>query len=109
MAKAGVPLMGMLDDLLARVDVVVDCTPKDIGAQTRHATALPESSRSFRDENPHLVPAQKHGDQIVFCLDYLQQLSPNSGETPTFTLFLHKMYPNYVILDTSARQAVSDM
>jgi glyceraldehyde-3-phosphate dehydrogenase (NAD(P)) len=33
MAAAGVPLAGDLDDMLARVDVVVDCTPKGIGAR----------------------------------------------------------------------------
>jgi len=33
MAEAGIPVLGTLDDLLARVDVVVDCTPKGIGAK----------------------------------------------------------------------------
>lgn len=33
MKAAGIPVVGTLDDLLARVDVVVDCTPKGIGAR----------------------------------------------------------------------------
>jgi glyceraldehyde-3-phosphate dehydrogenase (NAD(P)) len=33
MKAAGIPVMGTLDDLLAQVDVVVDCTPKGIGAR----------------------------------------------------------------------------
>jgi glyceraldehyde-3-phosphate dehydrogenase (NAD(P)) len=31
--QAGIPVAGTLDELLARVDVVVDCTPKGIGAR----------------------------------------------------------------------------
>ncbi|HID54078.1 MAG TPA: type II glyceraldehyde-3-phosphate dehydrogenase [Anaerolineae bacterium] len=33
MTAAGIPVAGTLDDLLAQVDVVVDCTPKNIGAR----------------------------------------------------------------------------
>jgi glyceraldehyde-3-phosphate dehydrogenase (NAD(P)) len=33
MREAGIPIAGTLDDLLAGVDVVVDCTPKGIGAR----------------------------------------------------------------------------
>ncbi|NOZ48699.1 MAG: type II glyceraldehyde-3-phosphate dehydrogenase, partial [Chloroflexi bacterium] len=33
MKAAGIPVVGTLDDLLAQVDVVVDCTPKGIGAR----------------------------------------------------------------------------
>jgi glyceraldehyde-3-phosphate dehydrogenase (NAD(P)) len=33
MEAAGVPIAGTLDDLLAAVDVMVDCTPKGIGAR----------------------------------------------------------------------------
>lgn len=33
MEAAGIPIAGTLDDLLANVDVVVDCTPKGIGAK----------------------------------------------------------------------------
>jgi glyceraldehyde-3-phosphate dehydrogenase (NAD(P)) len=32
MKDAGIPVAGVLDDLLKRVDVVVDCTPKGVGA-----------------------------------------------------------------------------
>jgi glyceraldehyde-3-phosphate dehydrogenase (NAD(P)) len=41
MQQAGVPVAGTLDDLLKKVDVVADCTPKGIGAQnlTRYRTA----------------------------------------------------------------------
>src|SRR5690606_11823001 len=35
MEAAGVPVAGGLDDLLEQVDVVVDCTPKKVGAQNR--------------------------------------------------------------------------
>lgn len=33
MQAAGVPVLGTLDDLLGRIDVAVDCTPKGIGAR----------------------------------------------------------------------------
>ena len=35
MEAAGVPVAGSLDHLLAEVDVVVDCTPKKVGAENR--------------------------------------------------------------------------
>ncbi len=34
MAAAGVEVAGGLDDLLSAVDVVVDCTPKGLGAES---------------------------------------------------------------------------
>ncbi|MEM2099859.1 MAG: type II glyceraldehyde-3-phosphate dehydrogenase [Thermoproteota archaeon] len=33
MKAAGIPVTGILDDLLARVDVIADCTPKGVGAK----------------------------------------------------------------------------
>ncbi len=41
MKAAGIPVLGTLDDLLAHVGVVVDCTPKGIGARNleRYRTA----------------------------------------------------------------------
>ncbi|MFU8802790.1 MAG: type II glyceraldehyde-3-phosphate dehydrogenase [Bradymonadaceae bacterium] len=33
MEKAGIPVAGVLDDLLEEVDVIVDCTPKGMGAR----------------------------------------------------------------------------
>jgi glyceraldehyde-3-phosphate dehydrogenase (NAD(P)) len=41
MQAAGIPVLGTLDDLLAQVDVIVDCTPKGIGARNlaRYRTA----------------------------------------------------------------------
>jgi glyceraldehyde-3-phosphate dehydrogenase (NAD(P)) len=35
MEGVGIPVAGSLDDLLGRVDVVVDCTPKKVGARNR--------------------------------------------------------------------------
>lgn len=35
MEEAGIPVAGTLDDLLAKVDLVVDCTPKGIGAKNK--------------------------------------------------------------------------
>jgi glyceraldehyde-3-phosphate dehydrogenase (NAD(P)) len=35
MVAAGIPIAGTLGDLLARAEVIVDCTPKRIGAQNR--------------------------------------------------------------------------
>ncbi len=41
MKAAGIPVLGTLDDLLAQSDVVVDCTPKGIGARNfEHYQAL---------------------------------------------------------------------
>ena len=37
MIEAGLPVAGTLDDLLANVDIVVDCTPKKIGAANKPA------------------------------------------------------------------------
>ncbi|HVC35541.1 MAG TPA: type II glyceraldehyde-3-phosphate dehydrogenase [Chloroflexota bacterium] len=35
MEQAGIPVIGTLDDLLRQADVVVDCTPKGIGAKNK--------------------------------------------------------------------------
>src|SRR5690606_39750331 len=35
MGSENIPVAGLLEDLLAEVDVIVDCTPKKIGAQNR--------------------------------------------------------------------------
>lgn len=35
MEVEGIPVAGTLDELLGQVDVVVDCTPKKVGAQNR--------------------------------------------------------------------------
>lgn len=35
MEAAGIPVVGTLDDLLARAEIVVDCTPKRVGAANR--------------------------------------------------------------------------
>lgn len=35
MERAGIPVVGTLDDLLGEIDVVADCTPKKVGAQNR--------------------------------------------------------------------------
>lgn len=35
MQAVGIPVAGTLDDLLGQVDVIVDCTPKKVGAQNR--------------------------------------------------------------------------
>lgn len=35
MEAAGIPVVGTLDDLLARAEIVVDCTPKRVGAENR--------------------------------------------------------------------------
>lgn len=35
MEAAGIPIVGTLDDLLADVDIIADCTPKGIGAQNK--------------------------------------------------------------------------
>jgi len=35
MEGSGIPVSGVLDDLLQKVDLIVDCTPKKIGAQNR--------------------------------------------------------------------------
>jgi glyceraldehyde-3-phosphate dehydrogenase (NAD(P)) len=35
MEAAGIPVAGTLDDLLARAEIIVDCTPKRVGAENR--------------------------------------------------------------------------
>ena len=37
MEQAGIPVTGALDELLKKVDIVVDCTPKGIGAKNKAA------------------------------------------------------------------------
>ena len=54
MAADGIPVVGTLNDLLRQSDVVVDCTPKGIGAKNLDVIPLPE--RHLKDD----------GDKVCF-------------------------------------------
>ncbi len=66
MKAAGIPVLGDLDDLLAQSDVVVDCTPKGIGAKNlerylpccRCQGALPRRRKTQPDRSLLCGPGQ---------------------------------------------------
>ena len=53
MEAAGIPLAGSLDDLLRQVDVVVDCSPKRIGAQNKDRYQAAGVKAIWQGGEPH--------------------------------------------------------
>ncbi len=53
MEAAGVPIAGVLDDLLAAVDVMVDCTPKGIGARNLERYRQAGVKAIYQGGEPH--------------------------------------------------------
>src|SRR6266571_1199445 len=48
MKKAGIEVSGVLEDLIKKVDVMIDCTQQDWAPRTKRNTTSSASSRSFR-------------------------------------------------------------
>jgi len=53
MKAAGIPVVGTLDELLAQVDVVVDCTPKGIGAKNLERYRAADVKAVFQGGEKH--------------------------------------------------------
>lgn len=99
MKAAGIPVVGTLDDLLAQVDVVVDCTPKGIGArnlenyraagvkavvQGGEKHSLPGLQRSHRGTGEHRCNPRpcRYGERRAYIHPNHRQ---GNGNTPGFS------------------------
>ena len=67
MAAAGIPAAGNLDDLLAQVDVVVDCTPKKIGTQNRPRYATAKVKSIWQGGEKHEVAGYSFVAQVNYA------------------------------------------
>ena len=67
MAAAGIPAAGSLDDLLAQVDVVVDCTPKKIGTQNRPRYATAKVKSIWQGGEKHEVAGYSFVAQVNYA------------------------------------------
>ncbi len=84
MKAAGIPVIGTLDDLLARVEVVVDCTPKGIGAKN-----LERYRRCWRQG--HLPGRRKtQPDRPLLCGPGQLRNRPEPGGNPRRFLQHHQ-------------------
>lgn len=85
MEKAGIPVAGLLDDLLGQVDVIVDCTPKGIGAKNlqtyrdRGVKAIVQGGESH-DATGHSFVAQANYESTL-GLDATRVVSCNTTST----------------------------
>ena len=67
MAAARIPVAGTLDDLLGRVDVVLDCTPKKIGAQNRPRYAAAKVKSIWQGGEKHDVAGYSFVAQVNYA------------------------------------------
>ncbi|HET9439846.1 MAG TPA: type II glyceraldehyde-3-phosphate dehydrogenase, partial [Longimicrobiales bacterium] len=66
MEAAGVPVGGILEDLLKQVDVVVDCTPKKIGAQNRERYGAARVKSIWQGGEKHEVAGYSFVAQVNY-------------------------------------------
>ena len=93
MQAAGIPVAGSLDDLLAKVDVVVDCTPKKVGAQNRHRYQAAGVKSIWQGGEKHEVA----GYSFVAQANYAGALDRNSARvvscnTTALSRVLHALH-----------------
>lgn len=78
MSAESIPIAGGLEDLLAEVDVVVDCTPKKVGAQNRPMYqqrglksiwqgVRSTRSRDTRSSHRSIMPARSAATRRAWC------------------------------------------
>lgn len=66
MEAAGIPLSGDLSDLLGEVDVVVDCTPKKVGAANKQAYIDAGVKAIFQGGEPHELAGHSFVAQVNY-------------------------------------------
>ena len=67
MASVGIPIAGTLDDLLGRVDIVVDCTPKKIGAANKPAYERAHVRAVFQGGEKHEIAGRSFVAQVNYA------------------------------------------
>jgi len=87
MEAAGIPVTGTLDELLAGVEIVVDCTPKSVGARNRERYRAAGVKAVWQGGERHEVAGyltyQVHNEAIVVpenidCLRALTRLETSA-------------------------------
>jgi len=66
MEAAGIPIAGTLDDLLAAVDVIVDCTPKGIGARNLEHYRRAGVKAIYQGGEPHSLTDHSFVAQVNY-------------------------------------------
>jgi len=67
MEQAGIPVVGELDDLLKQVDVIVDCTPKKIGATNKKIYESAGVKALFQGGEEHEVAGFSFTAQVNYA------------------------------------------
>lgn len=67
MEAAGIPVAGGLDELLAQADVVVDCTPKGVGARNKERYAAAGVKAIFQGGEQHELAGYSFVAQVNYA------------------------------------------
>ena len=94
MEAAGIPVVGTLDDLLPRVDVVVDCTPKKVAAQNKERYAAAGVKGIFQGGEKHELTGYSFVAQVnyegVVGRDFARVVSCNTTALSRISHALHR-------------------
>ncbi|MCW4054616.1 MAG: type II glyceraldehyde-3-phosphate dehydrogenase [Candidatus Bathyarchaeota archaeon] len=67
MEQAGIPVSGTLEDLLKQVDVIVDCTPKGIGAKNKNLYEKAGVKAIFEGGEKHELTGLSFNSQVNYA------------------------------------------
>jgi len=93
MEAAGIPVIGDLDDLLGQADVVVDCTPKGVGARNKEVYAAAGVKAIFQGGERHELAGYSFVAQVNYAgalnRDFARVVSCN---TTALSRILHALH-----------------
>ena len=67
MEAAGIPIEGMLQDLLGKIDIIADCTPKKVGAQNRPLYQAADIKSIWQGGEKHEVAGYSFVAQVNYA------------------------------------------
>ena len=79
METAGIPIAGILPDLLGEVEVIVDCTPKGIGAANKAAYERGGVKAIFQGGEPHDLAGYSFVAQVNYPGAVHSFTNPDAG------------------------------
>ncbi|MBI3945427.1 MAG: type II glyceraldehyde-3-phosphate dehydrogenase [Armatimonadetes bacterium] len=95
MEQTGIPVAGSLDDLLARVDIVVDCTPKGIGAKNKAVYEQAGVKAIFQGGEKHELAGLSFTAQVNYADALNKQFARVvSCNTTALCRVLHALHKN---------------
>src|SRR6185437_161153 len=94
MEAAGIPVAGSVDDLLRQVDIVVDCSPKHIGAQNKARYRAAGVKAIWQGGEQHELAGYSFVAQVNYAgavgLDFARIVSCNTTALSRVLYALHR-------------------